>query len=52
MATEARLGMPTSAGAYALQNASASSDAFLIAKARQAGLILLGKANLGVRFLD
>ncbi|KAH9209049.1 amidase signature domain-containing protein [Leptodontidium sp. 2 PMI_412] len=47
MATEAKLGMPTSAGAYALQNASATSDAFLIAKAREAGLLLMGKANLG-----
>ncbi|KAH7324020.1 amidase signature domain-containing protein [Rhexocercosporidium sp. MPI-PUGE-AT-0058] len=37
MATEAKLDMPTSAGAYVLQNATATSDAFLIVKAREAG---------------
>ncbi|KAG4436858.1 hypothetical protein IFR05_007664 [Cadophora sp. M221] len=47
MATKAKSGMPTSAGAYALQNLSATSDAFLIAKARKAGQLLMGKANLG-----
>ncbi|KAH6710559.1 amidase signature domain-containing protein [Leptodontidium sp. MPI-SDFR-AT-0119] len=52
MATEAKLGMPASAGAYALENASATSDAFLIAKAREAALLLMGKANLGVSWAD
>lgn len=50
MATDPSLGMKTTFGAYAFQNASASHDAFLVAKAREAGLIILGKTNLAVKF--
>jgi len=38
--------MRTSAGALALQNHVSSSDAFLVHKLRNAGAIILGKANL------
>jgi Asp-tRNA(Asn)/Glu-tRNA(Gln) amidotransferase A subunit family amidase len=48
MATDKSLGMRTTSGAYALQNATANYDAFIIEKARQAGMIVIGKANLGV----
>ncbi|KAJ6079729.1 amidase family protein [Penicillium canescens] len=46
MATDQSLGMSTSSGAFALQNATASQDAHIVAKARQAGMIILGKSNL------
>lgn len=48
MATDSGQGMKTTFGAYAFKDASAPYDAFLVAKAREAGLIILGKANLGV----
>ncbi|KAH6640376.1 amidase family protein [Chaetomium tenue] len=47
MATGNFLGMKTTSGAYALQNATASNDAFIVEKAREAGMIVIGKANLG-----
>lgn len=39
-------GMPTTAGAYALRNWLPSRDAFLVRRLREAGAIILGKANL------
>uniref|UniRef100_A0A0B7KBT1 Amidase domain-containing protein n=1 Tax=Bionectria ochroleuca TaxID=29856 RepID=A0A0B7KBT1_BIOOC len=47
MATEESLGMKTTSGAYALRNATARRDAFIVKKAREAGLVVIGKANLG-----
>ncbi|KAK3376844.1 amidase signature domain-containing protein [Lasiosphaeria ovina] len=47
MATDRSLGMKTTSGAYAIQNATASRDAFMVEKARKAGMIVIGKANLG-----
>ena len=47
MATDRSLGMKTTSGAYALQNATAIQDAFIVGKAREAGMIVIGKANLG-----
>ena len=49
MWTGPELGMPTAFGAYAFENATALEDATLIARAQQAGLIVVGKANLAVR---
>lgn len=46
MATEAGLGMKTTFGASAFHNASANEDAFIVKKLREAGMIVLGKANL------
>ena len=46
MATEASLGIKTTFGASAFQNASANEDAFIVQKIREAGMIVLGKANL------
>lgn len=51
MATDRSLGISTSSGAIALQNATASQDAHIVAKARQAGMIILGKSNLAVRYI-
>ena len=48
MATEAGLGMKTTFGASAFHNASANEDAFIVKKIREAGMIVLGKANLDV----
>ena len=48
MATDKNLGMRTSSGSYALQNATATRNAFIVEKALEAGLIVIGKANLGV----
>lgn len=48
MATDKSLGMKTTSGAYALQNATANHDAFIVEKAREAGMVVIGKANLGV----
>lgn len=48
MATDGREGIPTTFGAYAFQNATAPSDAFIVKKMRDAGLIILGKTNLAV----
>lgn len=48
MATEAGLGMKTTFGASAFYNASANEDAFIVKKIREAGMIVLGKANLDV----
>ena len=39
-------GMPTTAGAIALENSYPSDDAFLVKRLRSAGAIILGKANL------
>jgi amidase len=39
-------GMPTTAGALALERSFPSSDAFLVSRLRSAGAIILGKANL------
>ena len=47
MATGPDLNMATSSGAYAFGNPTADHDAFLVAKAREAGLIIIGKTNLG-----
>lgn len=38
--------MVTSAGSLALRNYSASSDAFLVTRLRDAGAVILGKANM------
>lgn len=51
MATDRSLGMSTSSGTIALQNATASQDAHIVAKARQAGMIILGKSNLAVHYM-
>ncbi len=48
MATNRSLGMKTTSGAYALHNATANYDAFIVQKAREAGMIVIGKANLEV----
>ena len=48
MGTEAGLGMKTTFGASAFQNASANDDAFIVQKFRKAGMIVLGKTNLDV----
>ena len=48
MATEAGLGMKTTFGASAFHNASANEDAFIVKKLREAGMMVLGKANLDV----
>ena len=48
MATEAGLGMKTTFGASAFHNASANEDAFIVKKIREAGMIVLGKANLDI----
>jgi Asp-tRNA(Asn)/Glu-tRNA(Gln) amidotransferase A subunit family amidase len=42
------LGMRTTYCAYALQDAMASDESFIIRKAIEAGAIILGKANLQV----
>ena len=47
MATGPDLNMSTSFGAYAFQNATSDHDAFIVAKAREAGMIIMGKTNLG-----
>ncbi|CAF9935087.1 hypothetical protein IMSHALPRED_010096 [Imshaugia aleurites] len=47
MATGPDLNMSTSFGAYAFENATTDHDAFLVAKAREAGMIIMGKTNLG-----
>ena len=46
MATEAGLGMKTTFGASAFHNASANEDVFIVQNLREAGMIVLGKANL------
>lgn len=38
--------MPTSAGSLALEHSYAPKDAYLVSKLREAGAVLLGKANL------
>lgn len=47
MATGPDLNMSTSFGAYAFQNATSDHDAFIVAKTREAGMIIMGKTNLG-----
>ncbi|CZT46919.1 uncharacterized protein RSE6_07432 [Rhynchosporium secalis] len=47
MAKGASLGQPTSAGTYALRNATALKDSFLVAQARRARLIILVEADVG-----
>ncbi|KAK2591840.1 hypothetical protein QQS21_010479 [Conoideocrella luteorostrata] len=47
MATDASLFIKTSSSAFALRNATAVHDAHIVAKEREAGLIIIGKANLG-----
>ena len=47
MANGHDLNMSTSLGAYAFANATADHDAFFFAKAREAGLIIMTKKNLG-----
>jgi amidase len=44
--TDMELGMNTTAGSYALLGAKVKRDAFVIAKLRDAGVLMLGKANL------
>lgn len=39
-------GMPTTAGSRAMRNAYAASDAFIVRKLRDAGAIIIAKANL------
>ena len=51
MATDQSPGMSTSSGAFALQNATASQDAHIVAKAREAGMIILDKSNLAVCYV-
>ena len=46
MATGPDMKMSTSFGAYAFQNATSDYDAFIVAKARKAGMIIMGKTNL------
>ena len=46
MMTGSDLNMSTSFGAYAFQNATSDHDAFIVAKARKAGMIIMGKTNL------
>jgi hypothetical protein len=48
METDTILGMTTTAGAYALRNATARKDAFLVAKTKETRPVILGKANLAV----
>lgn len=43
---ETKDSMHTSAGTFALENHLASNDAFLVKKLREAGAVLLGKANM------
>ena len=47
--TAPSLKVPITFGAWAFMNATAPEDATLVAKAREAGVIILGKANLNVR---
>lgn len=51
MLTDSSSGVPTTFGTYAFSNATASRDAFVVAKLKEAGAIILGKANLGVCLL-
>ncbi|KAK4688916.1 amidase, partial [Tremellales sp. Uapishka_1] len=44
--TDPGLGMATTAGSYALKNSTVRGDAFVITKLREAGAIVLAKANL------
>lgn len=46
-ATGPDLNMTTSFGSYAFENATAVQDAFSVTKAQEAGMIIMGKANLG-----
>ena len=48
VATEAALGMNTTAGSYTLLNAIVARDSPSIATLRKAGAIILGKANMSV----
>jgi len=40
------LGMPTTAGAYALKDNNKTDDAFIVKKLKENGALILGKANL------
>jgi len=40
------LGMPTTAGAFALENNKNTEDAFIVTKLKENGALILGKANL------
>ena len=40
------IGMPTTAGAFALKNNQTSEDAFIVQKLKENGALILGKANL------
>jgi len=40
------IGMPTTAGAYALKDNNNTDDAFIVKKLKQNGALILGKANL------
>jgi amidase len=40
------LGMPTTAGAYALKHNNKTDDAFIVKKLKENGALILGKANL------
>jgi amidase len=44
--TDVELGMNTTAGSYALLGSEVRRDAFVISKLRNAGVLILGKANL------
>ncbi|KAK0612445.1 amidase signature domain-containing protein [Bombardia bombarda] len=46
MSSAASLGMPTSCGTYALKNSLAKDNADIVQKLIDAGMILIGKANL------
>ena len=52
MVTESSLGMKTTFGASAFQNASGKENAFIVDQLHAAGLIIMGKANLDVSSAD
>ncbi|KAF7595249.1 hypothetical protein BBP40_006749 [Aspergillus hancockii] len=49
MLTDPSLRVPTTSGSYAFSSITASRDAFIITRAKDAGAIILGKANSGAR---
>jgi amidase len=49
--THPDLGLPTTAGSWAFVGAKPKKNAALVENLIQAGLIILGKANLTVRLL-
>jgi amidase len=45
------LGMDTTCGSYALRGATASKDATIITRLLEAGMLIIGKANLTVSWV-